>query len=110
MHIHRSLLFLFVLLSINLKVQSQEIHGNPNIWHLVVASHQLNDKWTIGGEAHIRFDKWHSDKEALVLRPFVNYTLSDIAVLSVGYTYIRVFPYGDFPLGAPFSRDSKRRW
>lgn len=79
---------------------AQEIHGNPNIWSLILTNFDISEKWSFGNEIHFRYDNYLDDQQQFLLRPFLNYKLSDGVVLSGGYSFIRTFPYGDFPLQA----------
>jgi hypothetical protein len=81
-----------------IKLRAQEIHGNPNVWYLLLTHYKINDKWSVGNELHMRFDDWHKDKQQFLERPFVDYSITDGVIATVGYTYILTYPYGEYPL------------
>ncbi len=91
---------LWIVMAQTSAIHAQEVHGNPNVWYLLLANHHLTDQWNIGTELHMRYDDWMSDKEQFLFRPYVDFNTrkSPNVVYTFGYTYIKTFPYGDYPV------------
>ncbi len=100
MYHYRNKLIIIVLLVVFgiTKVQAQEVHGNPNAWYLLLTNYKINDKWNIGNELHMRYDDWHKDEQTFIIRPFVDYTIVPTIVVTVGYSYVLSYPYGDYSI------------
>ncbi len=81
-------------------LKAQEVHGKPNVWYLLLANHKLNDQVNLGTELHMRFDDWMADEQQFLFRPYIDFNTKKTpnVVYSFGYTYIKTFPYGDYPL------------
>ncbi len=94
---------LMVFTGIPLKAQAPLVHGNPNAWFLLLNHYRFAPKWRIGNEFHIRRDDWLKDQQQLLIRPYLEYKLSDKVDLTAGYTYILTGTYGDFanPINQP---------
>lgn len=107
MHKFYTLIILLTFLLSN-KIQAQETHGNPQVWYLVLANHDFNDRWSVGNEFHMRYDDWHNDKQTLIIRPFVNYKIVDGAMATVGYSFVQNYPYGFYP--APDNASEHNVW
>lgn len=88
---------LFSILFFSSNSFAQETHGNPQAWYLLIGNHDLNDKWTVGGELHMRFDDWMKDKQTFIIRPHVVYRMEDGLSATAGYSYIEYYPYGFYP-------------
>ncbi|QSE98748.1 DUF2490 domain-containing protein [Fulvivirga lutea] len=96
----KNTLLITVLLTIfiNFHSYSQEIHGRDDVWFMMLHTFKLNDKWDVGNEIHLRFDDYLNDDQQFLLRPFFNYYANANIIYSGGYTYIRTYPYGQYPL------------
>jgi len=92
------ILTVLITLAFNLKVRAQEVHGRDNVWFLLLNHYKINDKGSLGNELHLRLDDYFNDKQQWILRPFVNYHGSDKVIYSAGYSYIKTYPYGQYPL------------
>ncbi|MEQ8905940.1 DUF2490 domain-containing protein [Ekhidna sp.] len=79
---------------------SQETHGDPEFWFLLLNHYEINEKWTVGNEVHIRRTDWFSDQKQFILRPFVNFKPGESVIYTAGYSYISTEPYGKYPLPA----------
>ncbi|MEQ8474406.1 MAG: DUF2490 domain-containing protein [Marinoscillum sp.] len=97
-----SKLAVLVLLGLGVSCTSayaQEVHGEPNVWFLLLLNHELNDHWNVGTELHMRYDDYLNESQQLLFRPYIDYMAkSKDVVYTFGYTYIKTFPYGDYPL------------
>jgi hypothetical protein len=76
----------------------QETHGDPEFWFLMLNHYKIDDQWAVGNELHIRRTAFMSDQKQFILRPFVNFKPGESVVYSVGYSYIKTQPYGEYPL------------
>ncbi|XOV95010.1 MAG: DUF2490 domain-containing protein [Bacteroidota bacterium] len=102
-----ALFFTLIILNTN-QVNAQEVHGEPDVWFLLLNHYKLNDNWSLGNEFHMRFDDYLNDKEQLLIRPFLNYHANPNVVFTVGYTFINTYPYGQYPL--PASKPENNIW
>ena len=96
----RSIVALFLFISsLALPARAQtEVYGDNDVWFLFLNHVQLSDHWSLFNEAHLRRHQWLEQKEQFLLRPAVNYTINPSVTATVGYTYIRTYPYGEYPL------------
>ncbi|WP_420577471.1 DUF2490 domain-containing protein [Ekhidna sp.] len=95
----KKLLLIISLLIIGFQSQAQDdIHGDSEFWFLLLNHYKINEKWTVGNELHIRRTDFLSDNKQFILRPFVNFTPGESVIYSVGYSYIKTHPYGEYPL------------
>lgn len=92
------LLVAFSMMATN--IFSQEVYGEPNVWFLLLTHYKINDHWSLGNEVHMRFDDYLNDKQQFILRPFINFGKTKEVVYSVGYSYLRTYPYGKYPIMA----------
>lgn len=79
-------------------VRSQETHGDAEFWFFLLNNYQINEKWSVGNELHVRQTNFLSDPKQFLLRPFVNYKPGESVVYSLGYSFIQTHPYGKYPL------------
>ncbi|MFT4737188.1 MAG: hypothetical protein ACI92W_001298 [Paraglaciecola sp.] len=77
---------------------SQDIHGENDVWFLLLTHYKINEQLSLGNELHFRYNDYLNDKQQFLLRPFIDYKANDVVTYSFGYTYIRTNPYGEFPL------------
>lgn len=70
--------------------------GNTNLWFLMINRFTLSDKFTITNEFHERTGNLFSEQGQLLLRPSIDYHIDKDAELSVGYSFIRVWPYAPY--------------
>ena len=91
------LLILASITCLSTKAQD-DIHGDPEVWFLLLNHYEINEKWTVGNEIHIRRTNWLSDQKQFILRPFVNFKPGESVIYTAGYSYISTEPYGEYPL------------
>lgn len=90
--------FLFILI-VTIRAHAQtEVYGDNDVWFLLLNKVQLSEKWSFLNETHLRRHQWLEQKEQFLLRPGVNYTFNPAVTATAGYTYIRTYPYGEYPL------------
>lgn len=99
-------ILLSVLLAItlitNLKAQEPVVsNGNVNTWFLLMNRFYLTDKFTISNEFHERTGDFFADQATFIFRPSVDYAVNDNVELSVGYSYVRSWPYEPYTLAIP---------
>lgn len=95
-----SFLVLFFILISFLPTRAQEVHGEPDVWFLLLNHYKINDSWSVGNEFHMRYSDYLNEEEQLLIRPFVNFHANPNVVLTAGYTFINTYPYGKYPLPA----------
>lgn len=82
----------------SIKLEAQEVHGRDDVWFLLLNHYKFSDTWSVGNELHFRLDDYFNDKQQFIIRPFINYHRSQNVIYSAGYSYIKTYPYGQFPL------------
>lgn len=82
----RKILFIFALLLIPLKINSQE-SGLGN-WLIYIGSKQLNSKWNLHHEIQYRNYNGLGDLEQLLIRTGLGYAIGPKSNLLLGYGYI----------------------
>ena len=93
---------LLFLIPLSLCAQTSARVGDPNFnaWAMYFGNHKTSDKWGLHLEGQWRRAEGGLTWQQLLLRPGVNYYLNDNVTLTLGYAYIRSYPYGDFPTSA----------
>ena len=84
------------------------IKGNVNTWFLLLNRFYLSDKFTLTNEVHERTGDILSDQATFILRPSIDYALNDNVELSVGYSFVRSWPYA--PYSQPIPRNEHNIW
>jgi hypothetical protein len=82
---------------------------NHNLWLNYVGDHPIfKSPWGLHLEVQNRLSDWGEDWQQLLIRPGINYQFSPNLSASVGYGFVRTFPYGDLPVAHRF--DEHRIW
>ncbi len=98
-----------ILLSYAGYSQAQEVkHGRTNSWFLLLNSLQLTPTFSISNELHERTGAFLHDQGQLLIRPSLDCTLNPNVAFSLGYTFIRVWPY--IPYNLPVVRNENNIW
>jgi hypothetical protein len=80
-------------------IQAQEVsHGQVNTWFLLINKVKLNNHFTITNELHERTGAFLHQQGQLLIRPSVDYQLNNNVEFSLGYTFLRVWPYEPYTL------------
>ena len=87
-----------LLILIPERAKAQILHGNADVWGLVLTHVDVSPRVRLGNELHLRRNKLVEDQKQWIVRPFIEYKLSDVVFPAVGYSYLETSPYGDFPL------------
>lgn len=74
-----------IFLSFNSKAQSQETSG---AWHTLLIKHKINSKFTFKNELHVRRTQFYAQWQQLLIRPAIDYALTNNAHLAAGYSFI----------------------
>jgi Protein of unknown function (DUF2490) len=104
-----SMLKLILSLSL-LVVGSGSLHGqqarthavNNNAWLMYFGNHRLSERFGVHAEAQWRRNDFFANNQQLLLRTGVDYYLKDNSRITVGYAYIKTYPYGDFAVANAF--------
>lgn len=98
--------FLFVLL-LNIavpctaqSVANNETTENFNQWFMLAGEYRSHskDKWAVYMEGHLRVANLGSAWQQWLLRPAVHYRPNSHLQLSLGYSWVKNFPYGEQPI------------
>ena len=95
-----TLLLLQIVAVMGLRAQTPdlEVDGNLMGWYYQIGSFRLSDRFSLSDEIHVRragvFKTW----QQFLFRPSINYHLNEQAKATVGYTLIRTYPYGQWPV------------
>jgi hypothetical protein len=88
---------------------ADETANNTNLWLNYVGDHPLfGSRWGVHLEVQNRLSDWGDDWQQLLVRPGINYRWSDQLSASVGWAFVRTYPYGDLPVAEAF--DEHRIW
>ncbi|MBK7483227.1 MAG: DUF2490 domain-containing protein [Flavobacteriales bacterium] len=79
----------------------RDMEVNSNLWISHWGDHRVSDHWGIHTEAHWRRADMGLHWQQMLVRPAVNYHLSDQVMFTLGYSYYRNYPYGTFPTAFP---------
>ena len=95
-----SLLFLLSLST--LAAQQRVVDHNAHGWYMYFGDHPVSEKWGVHLEGQYRRHDVIRGWQQLLLRPGVNYTVSESVMLTAGYAFVNTHRYGDFPAAARF--------
>src|SRR4029453_11399423 len=70
---------------------------NKHVWINYSGEHAVSSNWGIHFDAQWRRADLATNWQQLQFRPAVNYRISPKVMLTAGYAFTRVYPYGDFP-------------
>ncbi len=93
-----ALILLCQLSIVSIQAQDPIIGHSTNWWNAFVGHYRFSDKWGVYDELHIRRANYLSSWQQFLFRPGVNYFLNDKVTFTLGYTYIKTYPYGSQPL------------
>ena len=82
------------------QVSDPQVYKGDEMWFLLLNRYDINEKWTVGNEFHLRRHDYFSEQKQLLLRPWVDYHAAPGFTASFGYSYIRTSPHGVFDVGA----------
>lgn len=94
-----------ILLTQNLYAQNIT-NGNVNSWFLLLNRFYLSDNWTVTNELHERTGSFLEDQATFIFRPSLDYSLNDNTEFSVGYSYVRSWPYQPYSLPIPINESN----
>lgn len=75
---------------------------NRNGWYMYFGDHQIRSKWGVHLEGQWRRHDVIARRQQFLLRPGVNYQLSESTMVTLGYAYVKTHPYGDYPANHQF--------
>ena len=103
---HRSLLLFLLCLGCIWRSPTSgaaSVDSNGHLWLNYVGDHPVGDgPWGIHLEGQFRRSELGGDWQQILIRPGINYQLSERVALSGGYGFVEGFPYGDFPVAHRF--------
>ncbi len=76
---------------------------NQHLWASYTGDHRVKDKWGFHMDGQWRRSDFGTEWQQYQLRPAVNYYVSDKLMLTLGYAWTQNYPYGDYPVRAPFT-------
>lgn len=82
--------------------QSKVIDFNPHGWYAYFGDHKIAGRWGLHFDGQWRRADLGLKWQQLLIRPAVNYRISERVSLSFGYGFIETHPYGEFPANATF--------
>jgi hypothetical protein len=69
--------------------------ANTHTWAVYNGDHKFSKKWGLHFDAHFRRHDVLADWQQIVVRPGLNYHLSDQVFATVGYAFVETWPYGE---------------
>lgn len=104
----RTGLFAFLLLVFGSGIRAQDTHGEPEVWFLLLNNYKINEEWSVGNELHFRRTDFLNTNKQFILRPFVNFKPRQMVIYTIGYSYLKTQPYGEYPY--PVARPEHNFW
>ena len=104
-------LFFFIASAVGLPQDSGRLSDvNAHAWYMYFGDHRFTDKspWGLHFDGQVRRQGIGQKWQQLLIRPGINYDLSDNLQVSSGYAFIKSHPYGDVP--APLTTPEHRLW
>ena len=86
---------LFTLTSTNAQ---RVVDRNSNSWFTYLGDHRIKEHWSVHTEAHLRRAEVGASAQQLLLRPAVNFHMTNDVMFTFGYSYYRNERYGAFPI------------
>lgn len=80
---------------------AQQTLVKPDVWFTSLNHVKFGEHWSIGNELHIRRTDYLKRWEQLLVRPWVTYKPNKHVSTSIGYSYIRTYPYTSYMLQFP---------
>ncbi len=103
----KKLVLLLILLTAQLSLRAQEIYGNNDLWTQFNLVHNFEKPLQLGCEFHYRLNDWVKNEQFLI-RPFLTYHRNPSVDYTLGYTYVKTYPYDKYPL--PSDRIEHNIW
>lgn len=75
---------------------------NSHAWYMYFGDHKVSGNWGVHLEGQWRRSDLGVNWQQLLLRPGVNYHASRNTMFTLGYGYVRTYPYGDYPAPGAF--------
>ena len=103
-------LLVFALLAGSPALQAKDaVDDNMHSWLSYLGTHPLGDgPWGLHLESQVRRADLGEDWQQLLIRPGIIYNFSPNLSATVGYAYVKTYPYGDFP--SPDDYPEHRVW
>jgi len=101
-YITRIALLSILVLSTQVMAQSRTSTTNDNAWLMYFGNHQWSSRWGIHAEVQWRRHNFLSDDQQLLLRTGADYHLKNGSRITVGYAFIKTYPYGEFAVANAF--------
>lgn len=101
-------ILLILLLSFQAAHAQTVTRGHVNTWFLLNNRFFLSEKFTVSNELHERTGDVFKDQGTFIFRPSIDYHLNDNVELSVGYSFVRSWPYA--PYTQPIARNEHNIW
>jgi hypothetical protein len=80
---------------------SQERIVKSDFWFTNLNHLKIGEKWAIGNEIHLRRTDFLKTDEQLIVRPWLTFKPNKFFATSVGYSYVRTYPYTSYMLQFP---------
>lgn len=99
----KKILLSILLLSCTSLASAQSTSTFADAWFLVSNQYSIHEKWSLGNEIHWRSTHFLEDKEQFLIRPSITYQYNKSIGFSVGYTFIKSYPYWEeaLPIATP---------
>lgn len=75
---------------------------NSNAWLMYFGNHKISDRFGIHAELQLRRHDLVSDDQQLLLRGGIDYYTKGNNRFTVGYAFVKTYPYGEFASPNPF--------
>jgi hypothetical protein len=79
----------------HVQAQDREVARNNDLWFLQLSKFYFENGFGLENELHLRLADWGGEKQQILIRPSVFFTLNDAVTFHLGYTHIETYPYGE---------------
>jgi hypothetical protein len=97
-----SILVLSGCLAANAQSGNRSNTTNSNAWLMYFGNHKVSEKWGIHAEVQWRRHEFLSENQQLLLRGGVDFYTPAKNRFTLGYAFVRTYPYGEFAVAGDF--------
>lgn len=89
----------YLIFSFSYSFSQKQISTQSHVWGMYFGSHKLSEHWGIHTEYQWRRNDMFQNWQQSLLRLGVDYYSNKNGQFTIGYAWIKTYPYGDQPIG-----------